>query len=264
MEIKNLVVAITGGASGLGEAIAKDLAQQGAKIVIGDILENQIERVVQEIKLAGGQAVGLPANVTREADMARLMDTAIETYGGLNVVIANAGIIRDGLMINPDRESGEVKSVMSLEDFKAVIEVNLVGTFLTLREGARRMVDHRYPGVLIAISSINKTGQAGQINYSSTKAALALWPKILTGEFHMRGIDHIRVASISPGYAATDILKTMNPKALKGILKDVHQQRLVEPAEIAAAVRFIVENDAVDGADIEVTGGVCYSKSRAK
>jgi 3-oxoacyl-[acyl-carrier protein] reductase len=264
MQIKDQVAVITGGASGLGRAIALDLAAAGAKVVIGDVLEEPIAEVVEAIQAGGGEALGVSANVTQEDDTIHLMDTAIEAFGGLNIVIANAGIIRDGLLINPDRESGKVKSVMSLADFKAVIEVNLVGAFLTLREGARRMVDHGCPGVLIAISSINKTGQAGQLNYSSSKAAVALWPKILTGEFHMRGIRNIRVASISPGYAATDILKNMNPKALEGILKDVHQERLVEPAEIAAAVRFIVQNDAVDGTDIEVTGGVCYSKSRAK
>jgi 3-oxoacyl-[acyl-carrier protein] reductase len=264
METKNKVAVITGGGSGLGEAIARDLAQAGTKVVIGDVAETQIARVVEAIRKAGGEAAGVAANVTDEADMARLMDTAIDTFGSLNIVVANAGIIRDGLLINPDRESGKVDKVMSLEDFKAVIEVNLVGAFLTLREAARRMVDHGFPGVLIVTSSINKTGQAGQLNYSSTKAAVALWPKILTGEFHMRRIRNIRVASISPGYAATDILKNMNQKALDGILKDVHQQRLVEPAEIAAAVRFIIENDAVDGTDIEVTGGVCYAKSRAK
>lgn len=264
METKNKVAVITGGGSGLGEAIARDLARAGAKVVIGDVVETQIARVVGAIKNAGGEAAGVTANVTNEADMVRLMDTAMETFGCLNIVVANAGIIRDGLLINPDRESGKVRKVMPLEDFKAVIEVNLVGAFLTLREAARRMVDHGYPGVLIVTSSINKTGQAGQLNYSSTKAAVALWPKILTGEFHMRGIRNIRVASISPGYAATDILKNMNQNALNGILKDVHLQRLVEPAEIAAAVRFIVENDAVDGTDIEVTGGICYGQSRAK
>ena len=264
MEIEGKVAVITGGGSGLGEAIARDLARSGAKIVVGDVVAEQIDRVVEKIRAAGGEAAGVTANVTDEEDMARLMDTAVERFGGLNVVVANAGIIRDGLLINTDRETGKVSKVMSLDDFRAVIDVNLVGAFLTLREGARRMVNNDWPGVLITLSSINKTGQAGQINYSSTKAAMALWPKILTGEFHMRKIRNIRVASVSPGYAATTILNNMNQKALDGILRDVHQQRLVEPAEIAAAVRFIIENDAVDGTDIEVTGGVCYSKSRAK
>jgi len=264
MEIKDKVCVITGGASGIGESIAKNLAAAGAKIVIGDVVEDQIARVVGEITAAGGAATGIVANVTSEQDMAALMDRAIESFGALNIAVANAGVIRDGLMLNTDRDTGKVKKVTSLDDFKLVIEVNLVGAFLTLREAARRMVDHNFPGVLITISSINKTGQVGQLNYSTTKAAMALWPKILTGEFHMRRINNIRVASISPGYAATPILKGMNQEALSRILQDVHANRLVEPDEIAAAIRFVVENDAVDGTDIEVTGGITYSKSRAK
>ena len=264
MEIKGKVAVITGGGSGLGEAISKNLAVEGARIVIGDVVEEQINRVVDEIKAAGGEAVGKVANVTQEADMAALMDLAVDTYNGLNIVVANAGIIRDGLMINTDRETGKVKRVMSTDDFKLVIDVNLTGAFLTLREATCRMVDNDYPGVLITISSVNKTGQVGQLNYSTTKAAMALWPKILAGEFHMRRISNIRVASVSPGYAATAILQNMNQKALDSILKDVHLGRLVEPDEIADAIKFIVQNDAVNATDVEVTGGLTYAKSRAK
>lgn len=264
MNIEGLVAVVTGGASGIGECVAKDLAAAGAKVVIGDLAPEQIDRVVGEIRRAGGEALGVPANVTCEEDMAKLMDAAVACYGALNVVVASAGIIRDGLMINTDKESGKVKKVMSLDDFKAVIDVNLTGSFLTVREAARRMVDNGFPGVLVLISSINKTGQVGQINYSSTKVAVELWPKILSGEFHMKGICNIRVCSISPGYVATPILNGMNQDALAALMKDVHLQRPVQPAEIASAVRFIVENDAVDATDIEVTCGLTYPKSRAK
>jgi len=264
MDIRGLVAVITGGASGIGECVAKDLARLGARVVIGDMAPQQIDRVVAEIKAAQGEALGVTANVTDEGDMARLMDSAIDAFGAINVVVSCAGIIRDGVMINTDKDTGKVKKVMSLDDFKAVIDVNLTGSFLTMREAARRMVDNGCPGVLILVSSINKTGQVGQLNYSSTKVAVELWPKILAGEFHMKGIRNIRIASVSPGYVATPILQGMNQDALAALLKDVHIQRLVQPAEIAAAVRFIVENDAFDAADIEVTGGVCYVKSRAK
>lgn len=264
MDIKGLVVVVTGGASGIGEAIAKDFASAGAKVVIGDLVEAHIDRVIGEIRQAGGEASGVLANVTNEDDMAKLMDAAIASYGALNVVVASAGIIRDGLMINTDKETGKVKKVMSLNDFKAVIDVNLTGSFLTLREAARRMIDNNFPGVLILISSINKTGQVGQLNYSSTKVSVELWPKILSGEFHMKGIHNIRVCSVSPGYVATPILNGMNQDALAALMKDVHIQRPVQPAEISSAVRFIVENDAVDATDIEVTGGLTYVKSRAK
>ncbi len=264
MEVKDKVAVVTGGGSGLGEAISKDLARNGAKVVIGDMNQEAIDRVVNDIRLAGGDATGVKTNVVAEVDMANLMDTALRLYGSLNIVVACAGIIRDGMMISTDKETGKVKKVLSLDDFKTVIDVNLTGVFLTVREAARRMVDGNFPGVLILISSINKTGQVGQINYSSAKASLAMWPKLLAGEFHMKGIRNIRVASISPGYAATPILKGMNQDALAALLKDVRAQRLVEPDEIASTVRFICQNDAVDATDIEVTGGLVYSKSRAK
>ncbi len=264
MEIKGLVAVITGGASGIGESIAREMAAEGAKVVIGDLDQVAVNRVVTEITEAGGQAAGVLANVTDENDMAKLMQAAVAAFGAINVVVANAGVIRDGVMINTDKETGKVRKVMPVEDFRFVLDVNLVGAFLTFREGARRMVDNRWPGVLIAVSSINKTGQVGQINYSSTKVAVALWPKILAGEFMMKGIHNIRVVSISPGYVATPILAGMDQNALAAITRDVHIQRLVQPSEIAAAVKFAVENDALDATDIEVTGGLCYAKSRAK
>jgi len=265
MQVQGSVVVITGGGSGIGEVVGKEMAKGGAKVVLGDMNQAGLDRVVGEIKAAGGEAVGVAGNVTKEEDVSNLMETAITKFGALNVVFANAGIIADGLVVDPDRTTGKVKRVMSLDAFKSVIEVNLVGAFLTVREAVRRMVDHGCKGVVILTSSINHTGQVGQINYSSTKASLALWPKILVGELAMRGLSGIRVAAIAPGYTATPILLGMNQEALNAILKDVHVGRLVEPAEIASAFRFIVENDAVDGTLIEVTGGVTYgARQRAK
>jgi 3-oxoacyl-[acyl-carrier protein] reductase len=185
------------------------------------------------------------------------MDEAVKKFGQINAVFANAGIIKDGLMVNTDKE-GKVKSVMSTDDFQKVINVNLTGTFITLREGAKRMIENKWKGVLIITTSINKVGQVGQINYASTKAAVAMWPKLISAEFHMKGIKNIRTASIAPGYTATPILNGMNQDALAAILKDVHIDRLVEPDEIFKAVRFIIDNEAVDGTCIEVTGGVTY------
>ena len=264
MELKSKVAVITGGASGIGEAVAKSLAKDGVKVVIGDMNQEAINRVVKEINDANGQAEGVVCNVTNEADVAKLMDTAISKFGSLNIVVPSAGIIKDGLMINTDKETGKVKKVMSTEDFMAVINVNLLGTFLTLREAAKRMVDNKYEGILFTIASINKEGQVGQINYSSTKVAVALWPKILVGEFHMRGINNIRVVGIAPGYVGTPMVRGMNQDALKAILADVHIGRLIEPEEIGDLIKYVVTNDAIDATTIEITAGVCYNKSRAK
>lgn len=264
MQVKGSVVVITGGGSGIGEIVAKDMAKDGAKIVLCDMNQAGLDRVVGEIQAAGGEAIGVAGNISKEEDVAKLMDTAMTKFGAINVVFANAGIISDGLVVNTDK-TGKVKSVLSLEAFRSVVEVNLVGTFLTVREAVRRMVDNGCKGVIVLTTSINQTGQVGQINYSSTKASLALWPKILVGEFLMKGIQGIRVAGIAPGYTATPILLGMNQDALNTILKDVHIGRLVEPSEIGATFRHIVENDAIDATIIEVTGGVTYGpRQRAK
>ncbi len=264
MQVNGKVAVITGGASGIGAEVAKDLARDGAKIVLGDMNEEGLSQIVDEIKSAGGEAVSVVTNIAQEEDVIRLMDTAIDNFGALNIVCANAGIFGDSLMIDIDRETGKVKRMMSTDLFRRVIDVNLVGTFVTVREAARRMVDHGCEGVIILTSSINGTGQPGQINYSSSKAAVSLWPKILTGEFLMRKIN-IRVAGFAPGFSATPILTGMNPDALGAVLKDVHIGRLVEPSELASTVRHIIENDAIDGTTIEVTGGVTFgARQRAK
>ncbi|HOX12861.1 MAG TPA: SDR family oxidoreductase [Spirochaetia bacterium] len=256
MEIKGSVAVVTGGASGIGEAVAKTLAAKGASVVIGDMNQAGIDRVVAEIKKAGGKAAGKTLNVTDDADTAAFMDFAVKEFGAINVVVPCAGIIKDGLMISPDKETGKVKRVLSTADFRAVIDVNLVGPFITIREAASRMVDNGWKGVLITISSIQKQGGVGQINYSSTKAAMALWPKILVGEFQMKGITGIRVASIAPGYVGTPMVKGMDQGALAKILSGVHLGRLIEPEEIAETIAFIVSNDAVNATCIEVAGGM--------
>ena len=265
MNIAGSVAVITGGARGIGLAVARSLAAGGAKVVLGDVLEEGLDQGVRDIRAAGGEAVGVVADVTRDEDVNKLMDTAIDTFGAINIVCANAGIIRDGLMLTPDPETGKVQRVMTSNDFRAVMEVNLVGAFITLREAARRIADNGWKGVLLVTSSINKTGQPGQINYSSTKAAVALWPKILASEFHWCGIKNIRVVGIAPGYTGTEAMKSLSPEILTPVLKDVPMGRFVEPEELAATIKHVIENEAIHGTTIEVTGGVTYGPwQRAK
>lgn len=256
MELKNSVVVVTGGASGIGESVARSLAAKGAKVVIGDMDAKGLDRVVGEIIAAGGQAASAKCNVTSDEDVANLMDLAIEKFGQLNICVACAGIIKDGLMINLDKETGKVKKAMTTDQFKAVIDVNLVGSFITIREAAIRMANGGWQGLLVPISSVNKVGQTGQINYSSTKAAVALWPKIIVGEFQMRGIQNIRCVAIAPGYVGTPMVKGMNQEALAGILKGVHINRLIEPSEIADIIAFAAQNEAIDATCLEITGGL--------
>lgn len=256
MQIKNAVAVITGAASGIGEAASKALASMGAKVVIADMDAIKLQGVATIIEAEGNSVACKVCDVTDENSVRELMQFAIDRFGSLNIVLACAGIIRDSYLITPDRETGKVKRFMSTEQWKQVIDVNLTGVFITLREAAIQMTNHRFPGVLIPISSINKSGELGQLNYASTKAAIALWPKILAGEFHARGITHIRVAAIAPGYVETPMLLSINPEILEKIVADIPLGRLVKTDEIMSTVRFIVENEAVHGTTLEVSGGI--------
>lgn len=256
MELENKVVVITGGASGIGAATGKALAAKGAKVVLADLNAEALQEVVDMINSSGGEAIGVKANVTKEEEVSMLMDAAVSKFGAINVVLPSAGIFKDAFFISPDRETGKVRKTMSTEQFMAVIEVNLLGTFLTLREAATRMIDNKWKGVLFTVSSINKEGQPGQLNYSSTKASVALWPKILGGEFHAKGIKDIRVVGIAPGYVRTPLLEGMKQEVLDSIVRDVSIGRLVDPQEIVDTIEFAVRNEAITGTTLEVSGGV--------
>ncbi len=264
MEIKGCVAVVTGGGNGIGEAVSKYFARQGAKVVVVDMAQGNIDRVVGEIAAAGGEVIGVQANVTSETDTARFYQAALEAFGKVNIVVSCAGIIRDGTMLALDKETGKVSRKMGLDKWQPVIDTNLTGTFLTIRDGAEAMVNGGWPGLLVAISSVNKVGQVGQLNYSSAKVADALLPKIVVGEFMLRGIRNVRCIAIAPGYTATPMLTGMNQDALQAILADVHLGRLVEPEEIARLIGHAVENEAINATTLEITGGLCYPGGTAK
>ena len=264
MKIKDSVAIVTGGASGIGQAVSRRLAREGAKVAVVDLNESQIAQVVSDIEHNGGQAIGIAADVTREEDTARFVRQTVETFGQLNMAVTCAGIIRDGTMLSVDKKTGQVSRKLDLEKFRSVLDVNLNGTFLTIRDAAEAMVNGGWPGLLVPISSVNKVGQIGQLNYSSAKAAIDLMPKIIVGEFLMRGITNIRCVAIAPGYTETALLTQMNQDALKAILADVHLGRLIKPDEIADMISYCMTNEALNATTIEITGGLCYPKGIAK
>lgn len=264
MDIKNSVALITGGGKGIGEAVAKHFVRHGAKVAIVDMVQEDIDRVVAEIKAMGGEAIGVKADVSSEADTARFIAETLSAFGQLNIAVACAGIIRDGTMLSLDKTTGKVSRKMGMDKWQPVIDVDLTGTFLTLRDAAEAMVNGGWKGLLVPISSVNKIGQIGQLNYSSAKAAVAMMPKIIVGEFLLRGIRDIRCVGIAPGYTATPMLTGMNQEALKAILKDVHLDRLIEPQEIADMIGYCVQNEALNATTIEITGGLCYPGGIAK
>jgi 3-oxoacyl-[acyl-carrier protein] reductase len=257
LEIKDAVAVITGGAGGIGEELAKYWVRHGGKVVLGDVSAEGLSRVEAEIKAMGGAVVTVAGDITQEVDCAKLADTAMEKFGQINLVAPCAGIIRDGLLVAPDRETGKVTKKMSLEQFQSVININLTGVFLTVRECAERMINHNCRGLICLFSSTGSLGTAGQINYSSTKAAMSVMPKVITGEFFRRGLaDKIRCVAVAPGYVATPMVKGMNQKALEKVLGEVPIGRLVEPAEVASLIGELYRNEAITGETFFIHGGL--------
>jgi 3-oxoacyl-[acyl-carrier protein] reductase len=264
MQIKDSVALITGGTSGIGEAVAKFFVRNGAKVAVVGSSQQKVDRVVKDLQQLGGAVIGIQANVANESDSARIVRATVDAFGKLNIAVCCAGIIRDGTMLTLDKDSGKVARKLGFDKWQQVIDVDLTGTFLTLRDAAEAMVNGAWPGLLVPISSVNKIGQIGQLNYASAKAAIALMPKIIVGEFLLRGVRNIRCVGIAPGYTATPMLTGMNQNALKEILEDVYIGRLVEPDEVARLIGHCVENEAITATTLEITGGLCNSHGIAK
>ncbi len=256
MELRDKVVVVTGGAQGIGYAISERFAKAGAKIVIGDIKESEMAEAAGKLTALGAEVVTVACNVAKEEDAERLMQTAVDRFGRLDVAVLNAGILRDGLLIKLDKETGKVKKKMSLEQWQTVIDVNLTGVFLTGREAAARMAELGNGGVIILMSSIAAEGNFGQTNYSATKAGVRAMAVTWSRELARYGI---RVAAVAPGFIGTPMVKKdMKQEALEKLLKMVPLGRLGEPEEVAHVCQFIVENDFVTGVTVGVTGGMRF------
>lgn len=257
LDIKGATAVITGGGSGIGESIAKYWVSNGGKVVLGDVSGDALRRVESEILGMGGEVATLTMDVTKEQDNAALAKLAIDRFGAINLLVPCAGIIRDGMFLSPDRETGKIKDKMPLEQFSSVIDINLTGVFLTVRECAQQMVDFGCKGLICFISSTGSLGTAGQINYASTKAAMSVMPKVMTAEFFRRGLaDKIRCVAVAPGYVGTAMVKGMNQKALDKIIENVPINRLVEPEEVASLIGELYRNEALGGEVYFIHGGL--------
>lgn len=251
MELKGKVVVVTGSARGIGRAIAEAFAARGARVALADLNPDELEatRVALE---AQGHAVSAHAlNVAQEPDVVRAFDEIVAQHGRLDVLVNNAGIIKDALLVKA--KDGAVVSKMTLAQWQAVIDVNLTGVFLCGREAAERMIRLGQGGVIINISSISKAGNAGQSNYSAAKAGVTALAVTWAKELARYGI---RAASIAPGFVRTDLLAGMPPEMLEKMTAPVPLKRLGLPGEIANAALFIAENDFYTGRALDIDGGL--------
>ncbi|MGB5131435.1 MAG: SDR family NAD(P)-dependent oxidoreductase, partial [Steroidobacteraceae bacterium] len=207
MQIQNKVVAITGGGRGLGRAMALAFAAKGARIAALDVNAADLKETCSKCAGLGVRAGAYATDVADESQVIASMDAIVSDYGSLDVLINNAGITRDALLVKA--KDGEILSKMSLAQWNAVLNVNLTGVFLCAREAAERMIRLGNGGLIINISSISREGNAGQTNYSAAKAGVAAMTVVWAKELARHGI---RSAAIAPGFCATDILAAMKPE----------------------------------------------------
>jgi len=251
MQLKDKVVAVTGGARGIGKAIAQAFIERGARVAIIDLSPADLEAARADFADAGAQVRTYAANVVREGQVIAAFNGIVADFGRLDVLVNNAGIIKDGLLVKA--KDGVVTGRMGLEQWQAVIDVNLTGVFLCGREAAERMIGLGNGGLIINISSISKCGNAGQTNYSAAKAGVTAMAVVWAKELARYGI---RAASIAPGFTRTDILAGMPPEMLQKVTAPVPLKRLGLPEEVAHAAVFIAENDFFTGRALDVDGGL--------
>ncbi|MFI3251330.1 MAG: 3-oxoacyl-[acyl-carrier-protein] reductase [Eubacteriales bacterium] len=236
---------ITGGSRGIGRAIALELAGQSANIVINYAGNHEMaQKTVAECQELGVKAIALQGNVAVAEDVKKLIATAIETFGAIDILVNNAGITKDGLLMK-----------MSESDFDDVMDINLKGAFLCTKEVTRPMMKQRSGRIINLSSVVGVIGNAGQANYSASKAGLIGFTKSVARELAPRGIT---VNAIAPGYIQTDMTAALTEEQSNTLLSHIPLGRLGETSDIAKLVGFLAsENGAyITGQVLCVDGGM--------
>lgn len=243
---------VTGAAQGLGRHYALRLAEAGAQVAAGDVKEAELASLAEEAKGFKGKIHPRKLNVADEGEVGAFVSWAHEAMGGLNGLVNNAGILRDGLLVKRDRTTGAVTK-LTREQWQLVIDVNLTGATLMVRDVVAKMVETSTRGVIVNISSIARHGNRGQSNYSAAKAAMAVNTKTWSLEFAPFGI---RVGAVAPGMVETPMTAGMNQKARDALVGMIPVGRTGEPEDIWLAVKFVIECEYFSGRTIDVDGGL--------
>jgi 3-oxoacyl-[acyl-carrier protein] reductase len=251
VDLKDKTIVVTGAGRGIGRSLATDLAMQGAQLALLDLNRADLDETARLCSEAGVRARCYVMNAAVESEVVATMEHIVADFGRLDGLVNNAGIVKDAMLVKV--KDGEIVGKMTLEQWQAVIDVNLTGVFLCAREAAERMIRLRRGGVIVNISSISRAGNAGQTNYTAAKSGVSAmtvtWAKELARH-------QIRVGAVAPGFIRTPMVAGMKPEALAKVTAPVPLGRLGEPTEIAHAVRFIFENDFFTGRCLEIDGGL--------
>jgi len=243
LRLRDQVAIVTGASRGIGRAVALALAAEGAKVVVNYANSSQAaESVVSEIEAMGEVAIALQADVSKSEQVDALINTVMEKWGRMDVLVNNAGIARDTLLLR-----------MKLEDWQAVIDLNLTGVFLCTKAVSKVMLKQRSGRIINLTSVVGEMGNAGQANYSAAKAGVIGFTKTVAKEFAPRGIT---VNAVAPGFIATDM--TAGIKA-DDILNFIPLGRYGQPEEVAGVIRFLAADPAASymtGQVINIDGGM--------
>ncbi|MDB9488770.1 3-oxoacyl-[acyl-carrier-protein] reductase [Dolichospermum circinale CS-537/01] len=241
--LKDQVAIVTGASRGIGKAIALQLAFEGAKVVVNYASSSTAaDQVVAEITAAGGEAVAIQGDVSQENQVDTLIKTTLEKFQRVDILVNNAGITRDTLLLR-----------MKLEEWQAVIDINLTGVFLCTKAVSKIMLKQRSGRIINIASVAGQMGNPGQANYSAAKAGVIGFTKTVAKELSSRGIT---VNAVAPGFIITDM--TSDIKA-EGILQYIPLGRFGQPEEIAGMVRFLASDPAaayITGQVFNVDGGM--------
>ncbi|MBI4950579.1 MAG: SDR family oxidoreductase [Myxococcales bacterium] len=252
MRLEDCKFIVTGAAQGMGRHFALRIAEAGGQVAAGDVLEAGLGALAEEARALRGKIHVQKLDVSSEGEVASFVAFAHQAMGGLNGLVNNAGILRDGLLVKKDRTSGEIVTLTRAQ-WQAVIDVNLTGATLVVRDTVAKMAATGSRGVIVNMSSIARHGNRGQSNYSAAKAALAANTKTWSQEFAPFGI---RVGAVAPGMVKTPMTDGMNDKAREALVKMIPVGRIGEPEDIWVAVKFVIECDYFNGRTIDVDGGL--------
>jgi len=253
IQLTNRIALITGGANGIGRETALTFARAGAAVAVWDMAEAAGQAVVAEIEQGGGVAAFWRVNVASQAEVEAAVVSVAERFGRIDILINNAGILRDAQLIKV--KDGQVTGKLSEADFDAVIAVNLKGVFNCTQAVAPLMIKQGYGRILNASSVVGLYGNFGQTNYVAAKAAVIGMTKVWARELGKRGVT---VNAVAPGFIATDMTKSMPEKILTEMVAHVPVGRIGQPSDIANAYLFLAADEAsyINGHVLSVDGGM--------
>jgi len=244
MSLSEKVTLITGASQGIGESIAVELSRTGAEVILLDIQKDKLESVADRIKQDGGKAAAYCVDISQFQQVSDVVATIIQDHTKIDHVVNNAGITRDNLLMR-----------MKEEEWDAVLAVNLKGIFNLCKAVVRHMVSNRYGRIVNISSVVGLVGNAGQTNYSASKAGVVGFTKSLARELAARGIT---VNAVAPGYIATAMTENLPEAVKENFVNIIPMKRFGNPEEVAYAVKFLLSDEAayITGHVISVNGGM--------